>query len=176
MIRLLSLCAFLLLVACTGGKPSFKTPPLSGLEFNLEEFFEGKTVAYGQFQDVLGRVSRRFTVEIEGTWDGQVLRLVEDFTYSDGLTEQRIWTLRKTGEQTWEGTAPGVKGLALGMEDGDRFNWRYTIDLPTPDGKTQRVTFNDWMYLLSEDRLLNIAYMQRLGLDLGVVTITFERP
>lgn len=54
--------------------------------------------------------------------------------------------------------APGVIGEAQGEERGDTFNWRYTIDLPVPDG-TLRVSFNDWMWMLSETRVLNRAYM-----------------
>jgi hypothetical protein len=166
------------LAACTG-KPSLDDPPLSDRELNLEEFFAGKTVARGQFQDVFGTVRRRFDVDITGTWDGERLKLVEDFVYEDGSTEQRVWTLRKTGPETWEGTAPGVIGVATGEERGDAFNWRYTIDLPVPaaDGTTEtvRVTFDDWMWLLSDDRVLNRAYMKRFGLDIGDVIIFFEK-
>ena len=168
----------LFLAACTG-KPALDDPKLSDRELNLEEFFEGRTAAYGQFQDVFGTVRRRFEVEITGTWDGQTLKLVEDFVYEDGSTEQRIWTLEKTGAETWQGTAPGVDGVATGEERGDTFNWRYTIDLPIPsaDGETEtlRVAFDDWMWLLSDDRLLNIAYMKRFGIDIGQVIITFEK-
>ena len=171
--RLIALLGLLFLAACTG-KPSLEDERLSERALNLEEFFEGELIAYGQFQDVFGTVRRRFEVEIEGTWDGRVLTLVEDFVYEDGLTERRVWTLEKIGEQTWRGTAPGVIGVATGEERGDTFNWQYTIDLPVPDG-TLRVTFDDWMWLLSEDRLLNRAYMKRFGVDIGDVIITFEK-
>lgn len=164
----------LVLAGCTG-KPALEDEKLSTRNLNLEEFFEGRTVAYGQFQDIFGTVRRRFEVEINGTWDGRILTLVEDFVYEDGSTEQRVWTLEKTGEETWRGTAPGVIGEAFGEERGDAFNWRYTIDLPVPDG-TLRVTFDDWMWLLTEDRLLNRAYMKRFGVDIGEVIITFEKP
>jgi hypothetical protein len=180
--RILLLSATLLLAACTG-KPSFDDPALSDRELNLEEFFDGTVVAQGQFQDVFGKVRRRFDVTVKGDWDGERLKLVEDFVYEDGSTEQRIWTLVKTGtataSQTWRGTAPGVIGEATGREDGDRFNWRYTIDLPVPaaDGtaETVRVTFDDWMWLMSNDRVLNRAYMKRFGLDIGDVIISFEK-
>jgi hypothetical protein len=172
--RLLALAAFVLIAACSG-RPSLDQEPLSDRQLNLEEFFTGDLVAYGQFKDLLGRVSRRFVVAIEGTWDGETLTLVEDFVYEDDSTEQRIWTLRKTGENTWEGTAPGVQGVALGVEAGDTFNWGYTIDLPVSGGETVRVTFDDWMWLLSDDRLLNIAYMERFGITVGEVIITFEK-
>jgi len=164
----------LVLAGCTG-KPALEDEKLSTRNLNLEEFFAGRTVAYGQFQDIFGTVRRRFEVEINGTWDGEILTLVEDFLYEDGTTEQRVWTLLKTGEDTWRGTAPGVIGEAFGEERGDSFNWRYTIDLPVPDG-TLRVTFDDWMWLLTKDRLLNRAYMKRYGVDIGDVIITFEKP
>jgi hypothetical protein len=176
--RPILIAALMLLAACTG-KPSFDDPALSTRSLNLEEFFDGELVAHGQFQDVLGQVRRSFVVTIAGEWDGARLRLVEDFVYEDGSTEQRIWTLVKTGPDHWQGTAPGVIGTAFGQEQGDRFNWQYTIDLPIPaaDGTNDslRVTFDDWMWLLSDDRLLNLAYVKRYGFDIGTVTIMFER-
>ncbi|WP_299146796.1 DUF3833 domain-containing protein [uncultured Tateyamaria sp.] len=171
--RILMVLALAYVAACTG-KPTLDDPALSERKLNLEEFFDGRVVAYGQFQDVFGTVRRRFEVEINGTWDGQTLTLVENFVYEDDSIEQRIWTLDKTGEDTWEGTAPGVIGTATGEERGDTFNWRYTIDLPVPEG-TLRVTFDDWMWMLSDTRVLNRAYMKRAGVDIGDVIITFER-
>ena len=173
MVRVLVFGMALLIAACTG-KPGADDPLLSDRKLNLEEFFDGRVVAQGQFQDVFGTVRRRFDVVIDGTWDGETLRLVEDFVYEDGSTEQRIWTLTKTGPDSWQGTAPGVIGIATGEERGDTFNWRYEIDLPVPDG-TLRVTFDDWMWKLSEDRVLNRAYMKRFGVDIGDVIITFEK-
>lgn len=176
--RLITLTALMLLAACTG-KPSFDDPALSDRQLNMEEFFHGDLVAHGQFQDILGTVRRSFVVTIAGDWDGERLRLVEDFVYEDGSTEQRIWTLVKTGPDSWQGTAPGVIGTATGLEQGDRFNWRYEIDLPVPsaDGTTDtlRVTFDDWMWLLADDRLLNLAYVKRFGFDIGTVSIAFEK-
>lgn len=174
MIRLLLVCCLVLGVGACTGKPALDDPALSDRKLDLEVFFAGKSKAYGQFQDVFGTVRRRFEVDITGTWDGKTLRLVEDFLYEDGSTEQRIWTLTKTGPDSWTGSAPGVIGSASGQEKGDTFNWQYTIDLPVPDG-VMRVTFDDWMWLLSDDRLLNKAYMTRFGVDIGEVIITFEK-
>ena len=174
----LLLSALALLAACTG-KPSLQDASLSTRELELEEFFDGRLVAHGQFQDVFGTVRRQFVVKITGDWDGKRLKLVEDFVYEDGSTEQRVWTLVKTGDETWEGTAPGAIGVAKGVEKGDRFNWQYTIDLPVPaaDGTVDRVrvSFDDWMWLQSEDRLFNRAYMKRFGVDVGDVSISFEK-
>ena len=169
------LIGVLLLTLTACGTPTLEGEKLSDRNLNLEEFFAGHSVAYGQFQDVFGNVSRRFEVQINGRWDGQTLTLVEDFVYEDKSTEQRVWTLQKTAQDSWQGTAPGVQGVATGTENGDTFNWAYTIDLPIAGGETVRVSFDDWMWLLSEDRLLNKAYMYRFGLFVGEVTIMFEK-
>ena len=169
------LAAFLVLGACSG-RPGPSDPLLSDRKLNLEEFFDGRVVAHGQFQDVFGEVRRRFVVTIDGDWQPrtQTLTLDENFVYEDGSKENRKWTLTKTGPDTWQGTAPGVLGTASGVERGDTFNWTYRIDLPVPDG-TLRVGFDDWMWLLTEDRLLNIAYMRKAGARVGQVTIFFEK-
>lgn len=174
MFRIAVVFIFAILFAGCVAKPSLEDASLSQNKLDLEEFFDGHVVAHGQFQDVFGTVRRRFVVDINGTWDGQKLTLVEDFTYEDDSTEQRVWTLEKTGPDTWRGSAPGVIGEALGEERGDTFNWRYLIDLPVPDG-TLRVQFDDWMWKLSETRVLNRAYMKRFGFDIGDVIITFEK-
>jgi hypothetical protein len=177
--RRLALAVTLFLAACTG-KPSLDDPALGSQELNLEEFFEGETVARGQFQDILGTVRRRFDVAINGEWDGRTLILTEDFVYEDGSTERRVWSLVKTGPDSWSGSAPGVLGIASGTEKGDAFNWKYTIDLPIPSAEgiteTMRVSFDDWMWLVSDDRLLNRAYVKRFGVDIGEVIIWFEKP
>jgi hypothetical protein len=175
---MIGLAAIVALAGCTG-KPSLEDASLSKRELNIEEFFDGELVANGQFQDIFGTVRRQFNVKINGDWDGNRLRLVEDFVYEDGSTEQRIWTLLKTGDQTWTGTAPGVIGQAIGVENGDRFNWKYTINLPVPtaDGpaETVKVTFDDWIWLQSDKRAFNRAYMKRYGVDIGDVSISFEK-
>lgn len=173
--RRFAIAAILLgvLVGCTG-KPALDDPALSDRKLDLEVFFDGPVAASGQFQDVFGTVRRRFDVTITSDWDGRTLTLTEDFTYDDGGTELRVWSLTKTGPDSWEGTAPGVLGTATGTETGDAFNWRYTIDLPMGDD-TLRATFNDWMWLMSDRTVLNRAYMSRAGIPLGEVIIWFEK-
>ncbi|MDW4498253.1 DUF3833 domain-containing protein [Sulfitobacter sp. D35] len=172
------LCCLVVLAGCAG-RPSLDDPSIGDQSLALEEYFDGDLTAYGQFQDVFGTVRRSFTVDITGRWDGLRLILDENFVYEDGARERRVWTLVKTGPDTWQGTAPGVIGVATGRVQDNRFNWRYTIDLPVPTadgpGETTRVSFDDWMWLLEDGRLLNRAYMTRYGVYVGDVTIFFEK-
>ncbi len=60
--RWMMLGVFVLLAACSG-RPGPTDPLLSDRKLNIEEFFDGRTIAHGQFQDVFGEVRRRFVVD-----------------------------------------------------------------------------------------------------------------
>ncbi|MCA3268973.1 MAG: DUF3833 domain-containing protein [Alphaproteobacteria bacterium] len=162
----------LLLTACAGS--NVKDYAAETPKFSLEQYFTGHTKAWGIFEDRFGAVRARFVVDIKGTKEGDTLTLVEDFVYSDGKTEQRIWKIRKTGEDTYVGTAGDVIGEATGVVSGNALNWAYAMDLKTPD-RTLRVKFDDWMYLMDEKRLINRAYVRKWGIEVGSVTLFFEK-
>ena len=142
--------------------------------FVLEEYFSGKVRAWGVFQDRFGRLRRQFAVDIEGTWDGETLTLVEDFVYDDGEIDQRIWTIRKIDEHTYEGTADDVVGTATGITYGNALNWQYDFDLQVGDS-TFRVHFDDWMFLQDGEVMINRADVTKWGFAVGEASIFFRR-
>lgn len=166
------LMAALSVASCGGLKlEDFKK---AGPALKLEEYFVGQLKAWGHFQDRFDRVRRRFTVDIEGTWDGETLILTEDFVYDDGETERRVWTLRKTGPEDWEGSAAGVVGTAKGKVSGNALNWTYDFDLPVGDS-TLRVKFDDWLWLQDERVMINRAYVSKFGFKVGEALIFFSK-
>ncbi|NJR20564.1 MAG: DUF3833 domain-containing protein [Hyphomonadaceae bacterium] len=141
----------------------------------LEEYFKGKTTAWGVFQDRRGTLIRQFKVDIDGTWEGNVLTLDERFTYADGAKEQRIWTIRKTGPNTYEGTAGDVVGVAKGLVQGNQLSWIYDVELNI-DGRKVVVTFDDRMWLQPDGILINRAKVKKFGIVFGEATIVFQSP
>ncbi len=65
-------------------------------------------------------------------------------------------------------------GQARGEVAGNALRWRYRLNLPV-DGSTYEVDFDDWMYLMDEDTLINRSSMSKLGVELGQVTLFFRR-
>lgn len=141
---------------------------------DLPAYFNGVVDAWGMFTDRNGKVVKRFTVEMHCHWqDGKGL-LDEDFVYSDGSKEKRVWQLSDLGGGFFEGTAGDVVGKAVGQVRGNAFNWQYTLALPV-DGSVWHVQMDDWMYLMNERVMLNKARMTKLGIHLGDVTLAFTR-
>lgn len=143
-------------------------------ELSLRDYFNGEVEAWGQVQDRSGKVIKRFTVSLVGVWQGLEGVLTEDFVYSDGTKQQRIWRLKDLGEGRYEGRADDVVGVAQGITEGNALQWRYTLKLPV-DGKTYHVAFNDWMYLHDEQTLVNRAEMSKFGIHLADITLFFRK-
>jgi len=139
----------------------------------LEEYFAGRTRAWGLFEDRFGDVRRQFTVDITGTWDGTTLVLDESFLYDDGERDRRVWTITKVGEHAYTGRAADVVGEASGEAYGNALNWKYTLDLKAGE-RTWRVNFDDWMFLQRDGMLINRARVSKWGIDVGAVTIVFS--
>ena len=140
----------------------------------LEEYFLGRTTARGVFQDRFGKVRKQFKVEIDGTWDGRTLTLVEDFRYDDGKSEQRTWRIERAGENGYRGRADAVIGVAEGHVVGNALNWRYKFALRV-GRRTITTRFDDWMFQLNDDMLVNYADMSKFGIRLGRVILVFQR-
>ena len=141
---------------------------------DLQSYFNGTIDAWGMFQDRSGKVVKRFTVVMDCRWDGDTGVLDEHFTYSDGTRQRRVWTLKKVGDHRYVGSAPDVIGEAAGESGGNAFNWKYTLALPV-DGRVYHVNFDDWMFLMDDNVMLNRAVMSKFGFRLGEVTLSFRK-
>ena len=142
--------------------------------FDMATYFNGPLEAWGTFQNRRGEVVRRFYVTMEGRWDGDIGTLEEHFEFDDGTTQQRTWTFTRIDEHRYTGTAGDVVGEADGEQYGNALRWRYTLELPVDD-KVYKVRFDDWMYLMDDQVMLNQSVMKKFGVRLGEVTLWFRK-
>ena len=140
----------------------------------LDRYFTGRVLAHGVFQKRNGAVARRFTVVMDCHWDGNQGVLDEQFTYSDGSVQRRVWRLTKHADGRYTGRADDVVGEATGQTSGNAFRWNYTLRLPVDDS-VYEVQFDDWMFLIDERVVLNRATMSKFGVSLGEVLLSFTK-
>lgn len=140
----------------------------------LEEYLNGDLEAHGFFQDRSGLIVKKFKVLMKASWNGNSGTLDETFEYSDGTSSKRLWSLKKEPDGKYSGTASDVVGEAKGEAAGNAFRWNYTLDLPVGK-KTYHVQFDDWMYLMNDEVMLNKSKMSKFGIYLGEVTLVFLR-
>ena len=178
--KLHRLCAALLAVVLLGGCAGIEVEQYRAEKPQLElrQFFSGTLDGWGMFQDRSGKVIKRFHVLIEAKWQGDTGTLDERFTWSDGEQggnpARRVWTLRDTSGGRFIGTAGDVVGEALGETAGNALRWRYVL-ANTGDGTVIHVDFDDWMFLVDDQVMLNRSLMSKYGFALGEVTLSLRR-
>ncbi len=142
--------------------------------FKFEDYFRGKTVAFGRFKAING-VDRRFRVDLVGTWNGKTLKLVEYFKYDDGERDTKIWYFTKTGEGRYTGTRSDVKGEAHVRVRGNTARYGYSLFLDA-ENRTNKVRFRDKMVLRDDGTVRNTATVFKTILPVGRVEVIFARP
>ena len=172
----LRLVYFLIIFLGIAGCSSMKIEDFANTkpEFNLMQFFEGEVEAWGIVEDRFGNLKRQFKVEMNGKINNGILTLKEDFYYADGETDKRVWEFSKLGEDTYQGLANDIIGKAIGKEVGNAFNMKYKMDLDLGFAEL-RVSFNDWMFRIDHETIVNKASISKFGLNIANVTLFFRK-
>jgi len=169
---LLLFILFLVLNNCSKMKPEdYKnTKPI----IKIEEYFQGNVKAWGILQTRSGEVKRQFIADMKGNFDGQNLILDETFIWNDGEKQERRWTIKKVGENKYEGTAPDVVGIAKGVSYGSAFKFEYKLLIPYKNKKI-KVRFDDWIFKQDDKTAINKAILTKFGFKVGELTVVFKK-
>ena len=163
----------MLLNACSGITPqdyAQKQPKL-----DIRTYLNGKVLAWGILQDRSDRVTRRFKVDMLGTWEGNKGVLQEYFTFDDGEKSERTWHIEFIDEHNFTANAQDTVGQASGSQYGNAMQMKYTLDLEVSPGTRYNVQLDDWMYLLDEKTLVNKSSIKKFGITFGKLTIFFQK-
>lgn len=167
-----ALAALTFIAGCSSVAPANYAQ--QGPKFSFRDYFNGTVDAWGMFQTRNGEAIKRFKVTLTGTWDGPNGTLDEQFVYADGTTEHRIWKIRQIAPGRYSATAGDIVGEAIGDETGPVIRFAYTMAVPV-SGSTYQFQFDDWMYQIDDEVVLNRAAMSKFGVKVGEVTLSFRK-
>lgn len=145
--------------------------------FVLERFFEGRSQGWGVMQSRFGAFQQQFKIEASGRWDAaaKTLRLTEIYTFDDGHIDKLEWTVRKTGEGSYEGREPRVDGVAKGEQAGNAYHWTYTRRVPSKDGSESSNGFDDWFWLQDDKTLIARASVTKFGVEVATLSVFYRK-
>jgi hypothetical protein len=141
----------------------------------FDEFFDGPLKGWGIVQNRSGKVIKSFTIDMVGSWKSDKGSLQEHFVYSDGKIQDRTWDIRKESENKFVATADGIKGEAPGESKGQAIRWNYVMAIEV-DGTSYNVSFDDWMFLMTDDLIINRSTLTKFGFKVAEVTISIQKP
>jgi hypothetical protein len=138
----------------------------------LEQFFSGDLVAEGRFRNSWTGSERGLTVKMKGTFDGKILRLREDFVYSDGERDRKTWVFTKTGVGTWSGLREDVREPAEVTTSADgAMQFGYTARIGGYD-----LAFRDRLERIDTKTVRNTASVYVFGfIKVGEVELVMRR-
>ncbi len=140
----------------------------------LESFFNGKLKAAGIVQDYGGKVIRKFNVTMEASWQASEGVINEWFVYDDGETQTRVWKINALGDGRYTGTAGDIIGTAIGQASGSALRWQYEMVLAV-DGDEYQVHFDDWMFLVNDNTIINHSDIIKWGIKVAKVTLVIQK-
>ena len=140
----------------------------------IEEYLSGNVKAWGVLQNRSGKVTRQFSADLNGKWDGNKLVLDEKFNWNDGEVQKRQWQITKIDDHNYEGTAGDVVGTAKGYSYGSAFKFEYVLLVPVK-GREMKITFDDWIFMQNEKVAINRAKMTKFGIRVADLTVVFVK-
>ncbi len=175
-IRSISLIILLFLITSCSNNSEMKPEDFKNKEPRLiiEEYLTGNVKAWGVLQNRFGKVTRQFSSDLDGTWDGKKLILKEKFNWDDGEVQNREWTINKIDENNYEGTAGDVVGKAIGYSYGPAFKFEYVLLVPVK-GKEMKITFDDWIFKQNDRVAINRATMTKFGIKVAELMVVFVK-
>lgn len=145
-------------------------------KLDIRKYLNGKVKAWGVLEDRSGKITRRFVVDITGTWKGNKGVLEEYFTFDDGEKQSRTWTIVFDNNDSFTATAGDVVGKAKGSQHGNAMRMNYVLDLEVDKkGTRYNVSLDDWMYLIDEKTLVNKSTINKFGITFARLTIFFQK-
>lgn len=140
----------------------------------LEEFLNGHISGTGIISNWKGEVTQQFDFEGHASWKDHICTFNETMRYDDGREDRRTWIITKINDTHYEGRTEQVIGVAKIVVQGNAMNWQYQMDIKV-NNQTYRLTFDDWMYLMNNQTLVNQNAFKKFGLTVGSLTLIMRK-
>jgi Protein of unknown function (DUF3833) len=171
-----SLPALALAVTLTTGRAQESRAPVStgsSPVFDPVAFFDGQTRSWGVIESRFGVPTERIMTDGHGHRDGiERLRMVQHLSFQDGTTQERDWTLWRSGPDQFKATANDMVGTAQGETNGRVFHWQWVL-ARSPGNPLMNVTMQQWMYRMEDGSVTVRTTVTKFGFVVAEVTEQF---
>ncbi|CTQ49652.1 hypothetical protein JDO7802_01666 [Jannaschia donghaensis] len=140
---------------------------------DLPRHLSGPMTCEGMIFGPTGRVTSRFTADMNIVWDGPKGVMSETFQYDDGTTQTREWHLIVADDGSVRAEASDVIGAGSGRLGGNALGLRYKIRLPEENGG-HVLDAVDWMYLQADGVILNRSQFRKYGIKVAELFCTIR--
>jgi len=154
---------------------NFKHLSTQGPDFDFIGYFDGHTRASGWFADRFGNVKRHFCGDFFGELQGDVFNLDEKLYYSDGVVEERVWSVVISPEGEFSAESDSLVGPATGELSGSGLRMDYVMNVLIAEDKIWKLAMKDYMFLQPDRSLHNSTEVNKWGIRIGNVSTQYYK-
>jgi len=154
---------------------NFKQLSSNGPDFDFVDYFGGHTRASGWFADRFGNVKRHFCGDFYGEQVGGVFNLDEKLFYSDGVVEERVWSVAITPDGEFSAESDSLIGPATGELKGSGLRMQYIMNVMIAENKFWKLKMNDYMFYQPDRSLHNSTEVIKWGVRIGNVSTQYYK-
>jgi len=175
-LSLIACCVAAILVSGCDRQPHSSVSSGIGSAFDPVTFFAGHTHSWGVIENRSGAPREWVVTDSHGEQDGpEKLRMVQHLSFQDGTTQERDWTLWRSGPDAFDATANDMVGSAKGEADGSTFHWQW-VWARSPGNSVMDMTMTQWMYRLADGSVMIRTTVSKFGVIVAEVTEQFTHP
>lgn len=146
----------------------------AGPAFDMRKHLSGPMVCDGVIYGPTGRVTSSFNASFDVEWNGDNCLIREEFRYSNGSTQSRLWQISLDAEDRFIARADDIQGEAYGELSGPTVLFRYKLVLPPESGGHVLSAF-DCMYATADGVVVNRSQFRKFGIKVAELVATIRK-
>jgi len=154
---------------------NFEKMSATGPDFDFIDYFDGHTRASGWFADRFGNIKRHFCGDFFGELNNGVFTLDERLFYSDGVIEDRVWSVTIDAAGQFLAESDSLIGPASGMQQGSALKLNYVMNVMIAENKFWKLKMNDFMFYQPDFSLHNSTEVRKWGIRIGNVSTQYHK-
>ncbi len=140
---------------------------------DLSAALDGRIEGAGFIETRFGAIKQSFTAVFEGSRQGAGLILNENFAYTDGRTERRVWTLKFAPNGSFSSSCADTIGMGRGYCDGPVCHHVYGFRANI-GGRRINLGVSECFISLRPNELLYRARLTKWRIHVATIYMTFN--
>lgn len=154
----------LFISSCAKGKDgaAIKSYSNDKIKIDVRKHLNGNLSGFGIWKNKDGVVTKRFTIDVNGSWEGNKGVIKEVLSFDDNSKDSRTWLFSMNDENSFEAIGHGIVGTGKGEQYGGALEMSYVMSMMV-NGKKQNFVVDDWTYMVNDKSLISVIILKSSG-------------
>jgi hypothetical protein len=139
-------------------------------KFDIRKALNGNLKGFGVWQNAAGKVIKKFTIEVNGTWEDNKGVVKKSYVFEDGSKDSRTWLITVDDENNYVAIGHDIVGDAVGKQYGGASKMNYILSIKDGSIKSDHKV-EDWTYAVNDKSFINILNVDKVGNEKIIISL-----